>query len=232
MLVVLGVGLRDLDILGSVMLYNTDQHSFWPFVKAGRSFSSFSGGTLKFRSTGWSTIMVIWHSYGLQGESIHASSSSSLCAVAFKLTLSTTGDRRLSNGGSALILTGGKGNEGVVELLLGTGVFDVNAVDLDGSTPIQLAAKAGHEVTVRLLLDVPNIDISIRNPVGGHPATSTAQANGHTKVSSYIDTYSTNVTYASSSLLYTQRATVAPPDLDLTNNALLQEFLNGLVSIL
>ncbi|KAH6903006.1 ankyrin repeat-containing domain protein [Coprinopsis sp. MPI-PUGE-AT-0042] len=137
-----------------------------------------------------------------------------------------------SNGGSALILTGGKGNEGVVELLLGTGVFDVNAVDLDGSTPIQLAAKAGHEVTVRLLLDVPNIDISIRNPVGGHPATSTAQANGHTKVSSYIDTYSTNVIYASSSLLYTQRATVAPPDLALTNNTSLQEFLNGLVSIL
>lgn len=80
---------------------------------------------------------------------------------------------------SALLLAAEHGHTAVVEHLLPTGAFDINAVNGDGDTAIRMAAEKGHEDVVRKLLAVPNVDPTIISTTDGHTAMSVAQFNSH-----------------------------------------------------
>jgi ankyrin repeat protein len=83
---------------------------------------------------------------------------------------------------SSLLLAAECSHKAVVELLLPTGAFDINAVDGDGDTAIHIAATKGHEDVVRVLLDVPGVDPTIISRTDGHTALSVAQLNGHSSI--------------------------------------------------
>ena len=51
------------------------------------------------------------------------------------------------------------GHHRIVELLLRSKRFSVNAVDNSHMSPLHLAALAGHAEVVRILLDCPDINV-------------------------------------------------------------------------
>lgn len=61
-----------------------------------------------------------------------------------------------------------KGHEIIVELLLDTGMVDVESRDRNGRTPLCIAAIEGHDAVVRLLLE-HHADVAAKDEIGGTP---------------------------------------------------------------
>jgi ankyrin repeat protein len=66
-------------------------------------------------------------------------------------------------------------------MLLRTGLFDVNGVDLRGVTALHWACSVPHVAIVRILLAVPTINVNIANFLGNTPLHF-ATANGFTEI--------------------------------------------------
>lgn len=74
-----------------------------------------------------------------------------------------------------------KTDEGIVKLLLDTGMIDVNIKDTNGETALSWAAEYEHEGLVRLLLNTSKVDINVKNDLNETPL-SKAATKGHERI--------------------------------------------------
>ena len=79
----------------------------------------------------------------------------------------------------------GRGDEGVVRLLLDTGKAEIDAKDDEGLTPFLRAARNGHEAVVKLLLGTGNVEVDIKDREGLTPLYWAAR-NGHLGVAKLL----------------------------------------------
>ncbi|CAD6584844.1 MAG: hypothetical protein ASARMPREDX12_001771 [Alectoria sarmentosa] len=90
-----------------------------------------------------------------------------------------------SNGETALSYAARKGNETVVELLLGRNDVIANAQDQSGRTSLSYAAGEGHETIVKLLIDRDDVEVNSQD-FFGRTALSHAALKGHETITGLI----------------------------------------------
>ncbi|CAM1505036.1 Fc.00g106730.m01.CDS01 [Cosmosporella sp. VM-42] len=80
-----------------------------------------------------------------------------------------------------LLAAARSGRSDVCEALLGTGMFDNEALNDNGLAPIHLAASGGHEGVIKLFLDSRKVDINLEDRYG-RTAIFIAASHGHVGV--------------------------------------------------
>jgi ankyrin repeat protein len=95
-------------------------------------------------------------------------------------------------GESALMWAASEGHQEIVELLIATGNFDLNAMNNQGESALMLAASEGHEGIVELLLATDGIDIHTRGE-NGKTALSLALSQEHKDVVEMLQSYSLRI---------------------------------------
>ncbi|KAF7531972.1 hypothetical protein G7054_g8378 [Neopestalotiopsis clavispora] len=70
------------------------------------------------------------------------------------------------NGNSPLSIATKRGHSGVVEILLASGLVDLDSANSDGWTPLLLAAKYRHSGIMKMLVSTDKVDLERKDPVG------------------------------------------------------------------
>ncbi|KAL2137707.1 hypothetical protein VTI28DRAFT_8511 [Corynascus sepedonium] len=90
-------------------------------------------------------------------------------------------DSKDNDGWTSLFYASWNGHEGVVKMLLDTGMVDADSKDNGGQTPLFCAAENGHEAVVKMLLDTGKVDVDSKDRDGQTPLLRAAE-NGHEEV--------------------------------------------------